>query len=301
MTGAELRAKLGRVGIWAGPMNLLPAPEFRRTAAEIERLGFGSIWFGEAYGREAFANAAILLGATERVMVGSGIASIYARDPVTMANGGRTLAEAWPGRFVLGVGVSHAPTLEPRGHRYRPPVATMRAYLDAMAAAPWRGAPADARLPPVVLAALGPRMLELAGERAAGAHPYFVPVEHTRRAREILGPGPLLVPEQAIVLAADRPAARAIADGHLTVYLRLPNYRNNLLRLGWSENDLAPPGSDALFDAIIAWGDEAAIGERVSAHLAAGADSVLLQPLTATPDVTSYTDALRRLAPLAAG
>lgn len=291
---ADIRDRLGPVGIWAGQMSGLPAKALRETAAEIERLGFGSLWFAEALAREAFAHAAILLAATERLVIGSGIANIYARDPVAMASGARTLEDAWPGRFLLGIGVSHAPSVALRGHQYGRPVATMAAYLDAIEAAPWRPGQPPA-LPPVVLAALGPRMLGLARDRAAGAHPYFVPVEHTRQAREVLGQGPLLLPEQAVVLAGDRRSARAAGDRYLRQYLGLDNYRRNLERLGWEADDLEPPGSDALFDAVVAWGDEAAVAERVKEHRRAGADSVLLQPLTATPDVP-YLDELRRLA-----
>src|SRR5207245_10280497 len=143
---------------------------------ELEAAGFGALWYGESYGREAFAQGAVLLAHSQRINVASGIANIYVRDPMAMANGARTLEQAWPGRFLLGLGVSHAPMVEGRGHGYGKPVSTMAAYLDAMEAAPWRGP--EVRLPPVVLAALGPRMLELAGRRTAGAFPYFVSVEH---------------------------------------------------------------------------------------------------------------------------
>jgi probable F420-dependent oxidoreductase len=295
----RIAERIGQVGIWAGQMSSLPADALRRSAAEVERLGFGSLWFGESFGREAFAHAALLLASTDALVVGTGIANIYARDPVAMANGGRTLEEAWPGRFVLGIGVSHAPSTQARGHEYGRPVAQMRTYLDGMAAAPWRvGTGGDPPMPPVVLAALGPRMLELARDRTAGAHPYFVTADHTRRAREILGPGPLLVPEMAVVLARDRREARDVGDRYVSLYLGLDNYRNNLARIGWAAGDLEPPGSDALFDAVVAWGDEAAVAERVRQHLEAGADSVLLQPLTRTPEA-AYTEELRRLAALA--
>ena len=175
---------------------------------------------------------------------------------------------------------------------YGKPVSAMSAYLDAMESAPWRGP--DVKTPPVVLAALGPRMLELAARRGAGAHPYFVPVEHTRRAREVLGSGPLLAPEQAVVFASSRAQALEVAGGHLRTYLSLPNYRNNLRRLGWTDEALGsdPPGHE-LFDALIAWGDEEAILERVLAHLAAGADHVVLQPLTAAPE-KPYVEEVRR-------
>jgi len=261
---------------------------------ELEAAGFGAIWYGESYGREAFAQGAILLAHSKRLNVASGIANIYVRDPMAMANGARALEQAWPGRFLLGLGVSHAPMVEGRGHDYGKPVAAMATYLDGMESAPWRGT--EVQMPPVVLAALGPRMLGLAGRRTAGAHPYFVPVEHTRRAREILGPGPLLAPEQAVVFASSRERALEIAGGHLRTYLSLPNYRNNLLRLGWTEETLGadPPGAE-LVDALVAWGDEDAILARVRAHLEAGADHVVVQPLTADPQ-KPYVEEVRRLA-----
>lgn len=291
MDVAELRGRLGPVGVWAGPLQQLPADGLRRAVREIEELGFGSYWYPESFGREAFSQAALLLSATEHLLVASGIANLYARDPIAMANGARTLEEAWPGRFILGVGVSHRPSVENRGHAYTGPIETMRRYLEGIRGAPWPAGDARQATPPVVLAALGPKMLALARDETAGAHPYFVPVEHTRMAREVLGPDRLLLPEQAVVLAPERAAARAVGDAHLAGYLRLDNYRRNLVRLGWGEADLELPGSDALFDAIVAWGDEEAVAARVAEHRAAGADSVLIQALGEDPMAT-----LRRLA-----
>ena len=210
------------------------------------------------------------------MVVASGIANIHARDPMAMANGARALGEAYPGRFVLGLGVSHAPSVARRGGTYGRPIETMRAYLDAMAATPY-GAPEPEPPVPVVLAALGPRMLELAAERADGAHPYFVPVEHTAFAREQLGPEPFLAVEQTAVLTSDRDEGRRIGRAFAATYLALPNYANNLRRLGWSDEDLASGGSDRLIDAVIAWGDVDAIVARVRAHLDAGADQVCIQ------------------------
>jgi probable F420-dependent oxidoreductase len=213
-----------------------------------------------------------------------------------MMNGGRTLAEAWPNRFVLGIGVSHAPLLRARGHQYERPLTAMRAYLDAMEEAPYRG-PLPNPPAPIVLAALGVKMLELARDRSAGAHPYFVPVEHTSEARRILGPERVLAPEQAVVFATTRGAARVVGDTHMRTYLSLQNYRQNLVRLGWSEDDLTPPGSDRLFDAMVAWGDDEEIARKLRRHSEAGADHVAVQVLTATPD-RAPTDDLRRLAPV---
>ncbi|MFH1329325.1 MAG: TIGR03620 family F420-dependent LLM class oxidoreductase [Actinomycetota bacterium] len=275
--------ELGRVGVWTMQLGRMPAAAVREAVAGIEALGFRAIWYPETLAKEAMAQAALLLAAGSDVVVASGIANIWARDPVAMINGARTLAEAYPGRFVLGIGVGHAPTAARRGHEYRRPFTTMAGYLDAMEAAPYLG-PEPALRPPVVLAALGPRMLRLAAERTRGAHPYFVPVEHTALARAVLGAGPLLAPEQGVVLATDPAEARAIARGHTRHYLALENYRKNLLRLGWTEADVAGDGSDALVDAVIAWGDVSAIQARVAAHLAAGADHVSVQVLNGPPD-----------------
>jgi len=290
--------KLGRAGVWLGSMANLPATDLRRAVAEIEQMGFGTIWLGEAVAREAFAGAAIILAATSRVVVATGIANIWVRDATAMMNGARALAEAWPDRFVLGIGVSHAPLVSGRGHQYERPLSAMRGYLDAMAKAPYRAAMPD-RPPPIVLAALGPKMLELARERTAGAHPYFVPVEHTREARGILGDDRVLAPEFAVSLARTRDAARATGARYMQTYLNLENYRRNLARLGWSNDELTPPGSDRLFDAVVGWGAEDEIARKIRLHHEAGADHVAVQVLTPTPDRAPLED-LRGLAPLVA-
>jgi probable F420-dependent oxidoreductase len=287
--------ELGRVGVWTSRLGQIPDAEARRAVAEIEDLGFGAIWYPEIMAKEAMSQAALLLAAGERITVATGIANIWARDPAAMINGARTLVEAFPDRFLLGIGVSHAPTVARRGHQYRSPLATMAAYLDAMDAAGYMG-PRPAAEPPVVLAALGPRMLHLAAGRTRGAHPYFVPVEHTVFARKELGEAALLAPEQAVVLSTDSDEARQIARAHTRHYLALDNYRNNLTRLGWSEADLADAGSDALVDAIVAWGDVEAIRSRVAAHLAAGANHVGVQVLDKGLDHFPMDD-LRRMAP----
>jgi probable F420-dependent oxidoreductase len=285
----------GRVGVFAGPINAMPAAVQREFAAEMERLGYGTLWYGESLGQEAFARGAIYLAATQRLVIASGIANIWARDAAAMANGGRTLAEAWPGRFILGLGVSHAPAVRLRGHEYERPYSAMVEYLDAMVNAPWRGPDAD--IPPIVLAALGPRMVGLASQRTAGAYPYFSTSEHVREVRAILGHEPFIASDLPVVLASDLASARAVADRHLNGYLGAANYRNNLLRLGWSEADLTPPGSDRLFEAVVAWGDLDRIAGRVDERLEVGADQVvfnLLDADTSAPPV----DLLRRLAPL---
>jgi probable F420-dependent oxidoreductase len=287
--------ELGRVGVWTSKLGLLPDAEVRGAVAEIEGLGFGAIWYPEVMAKEAMSQAALLLAAGSHIVVATGIANIWARDPAAMINGARTLTEAFPDRFLLGIGVSHAPTVARRGHEYRSPLATMVAYLDAMDAAAYIG-PRPSAEPPVLLAALGPKMLQLAAGRTRGAHPYFVPVEHTAFARRELGKGPLLAPEQAVLLSTDPNEARQIARTHTKHYLTLDNYRNNLVRMGWSEADMADCGSDALVDAIVAWGDVAAIQARVAAHLAAGADHVGVQVLDNGLDHFPMDD-LRRLAP----
>jgi probable F420-dependent oxidoreductase len=287
--------KPGRLGIFSGSLTTQPAGVQREVALEMEKLGYGTLWFGESMAREAFAQAAIFLSATSSLVVASGIANIWVRDPMAMAAGGRALAEAWPDRFILGLGVSHAPMVTSRGHDYARPVSAMREYLDQIGQAPWRGP--DAPLPPIVLAALGPRMVALSAERAAGAYPYFTTAEHIRRVREQLGAEPFLVADLPVVLAGGRAEARTIGNAHTSLYLRTENYRNNLLRLGWKPGDLEPPGSDELFDAVMAWGDIAAVRERIDDLFGAGADQVALNVVTRDRSVP-YLPELRALASL---
>ena len=285
----------GRIGVFIGSLAGQPAAVEREVVAEMEQLGYGTLWYGESIGREVFAHGAILLAATRRIVIASGIANIWARDPQAMATGGRALAEAWPNRFILGLGVSHAPMVERRGHVYERPVAGMTAYLDAMASASWRGP--EAPMPPIVLAALGPRMVALAAERTAGDYTYFTPVEHVREVRAAMGPSAFIAADLPVVLAASRSSARAIGDRHTRLYLSTANYRNNLLRLGWPEDELEPPGSDRLFDAIVAWGGIDQIRERVDALFGAGADQVVLNLVTADPGV-AYVKELQQLSVL---
>lgn len=287
---------LGSVGLWTFQLDLQPTTRVREVAAEIEDLGYGAVWIPELAGRDPLVSSALLLGATTQLVVATGIAGIYGRDPLAMACGHKTLTEAFPDRFLLGLGVSHAPAVEGlRGHTYGPPLTAMRTYLDAMDAAPYFAfAPeTPARR---VLAALGPKMLELAAARAAGAHPYFVPVEHTAIARDRMGADALLAPEQKVVLETDPDVARSVARAAMARYLALPNYTNNLLRLGYTDSDFGDGGSDRLVDAIVAWGDETAIRARVDAHHAAGADHVAVQVLPHEPTALPI-DEWRRLAP----
>ena len=277
---AQKSIQLGAFGVWTFQLDALPAARMQETVAELEEIGYGAVWFGEALGREALSKAALLLAGTERVVIATGIANIYARDPVTMAAAQKTLAEAYPSRFLLGLGVSHIPLVERvRGHRYDKPVPTMRAYLDAMDQAPYQAVPPPSK-PPRVLAALGPLMLKLAAERTDGAHPYNTTPKHTAQARELLGPDPYLCPEQAVILEKDPAKARAIARKFLEIYLGLPNYTNNWLRLGFQETDLANGGSDRLIDAVVSWGDLKTVVSRIQEHHAAGADHVCIQVLT---------------------
>ncbi|MFH8682284.1 LLM class F420-dependent oxidoreductase [Streptomyces lydicus] len=299
MQQQALASRIGRIGVWHGGLGRIPAATARRVAAEIEELGYGALWFGEGPGtKEAFSHAALLLAATGRITVATGIANIWGRDAAAANGAAHTLAEAYDGRFLLGLGASHAPIVNLRGHTYAKPLAAMRDYLDGMDAAPYEGPVAEP--PPArVLAALGPKMLELARDRAAGAHPYLVPTDHTARAREILGDGPLLAPEQAVVLETDPAKARAAARAHTRFYLELPNYVGNLRRFGFDDDDFTGGGSDRLVDALVAWGDVDAVRRRVQEHLDAGADHVALQPLAA--DGGLGLDQLRALAPALTG
>lgn len=290
-----LSLDLGRVGVWSAAFGLMPAAEVRTVVPQLEELGFRTVWSPESFAKEFFANAGTVLAASTHLIFAGGIANIWARDPTAMMNGARTLEEAYPQRLVLGIGVSHEPSATRRGGTYRRPFSIMERYLDAMAEALYVG-PQPESDPPLVLAALGPRMLKLAADRTAGAHPYFVPVEHTKRAREILGAGPLLAPEQAVVMADDGFEAREIARTHTSRYLAMDNYRNNLLRLGFSEADTSGSGSDRLVDAVVAWGSVGDIAGRVSEHFEAGADHVSVQILTRSPS-TFPIEEWRRLAP----
>lgn len=275
--------QLGRVGVWTFAFEAQPWTKVREAAAEIEELGYGALWIPEAVGREAFTHSALLLGSTRSLVIATGIANIFARDPMAASAAHRTLTEAYPERFLLGLGVSHAHLVQGvRGHVYEKPLQKMTEYLEQMDKALYKTPPPSTE-PRRCLAALGPKMLALSAARTLGAHPYFVPVEHTRQAREILGAGPLLAPEQAFVLETDPEKARAVARGHMSVYLKAPNYTNNLKRLGYTDGDLANGGSDRLVDDLVAWGDVEAVVARVRAHHEAGADHVCLQALSLDP------------------
>jgi probable F420-dependent oxidoreductase len=274
--------RLDGVGLWTAQFDFQPSEVVRDTVQELEELGYGSLWIGENIGREPFSQSGLLLAATNHITVATAVANIWARDPLAMTAAQQTLSEAHPGRFVLGIGVSHPQLVnDTRGLRYQHPLQTTRDYLTAMdeQTAAYRAVRAGSTTR--MLAALGPAMLRLAAAHTDGAHTYLVPPEHTATARRILSPGKLLVPEQAVVLERDRSRAREIGRRHLRRYLSLPNYTRNLRRLGFTDDDLSRNGSDRLVDALIAWGDENAIAERLNQHRQAGADHICLQVLDA--------------------
>jgi probable F420-dependent oxidoreductase len=299
----DLRLSIPALGVWTGSLDAVPLAAARDLAVEIEGLGYGALWIPEVAGRDVFLSLGLYLAATERLVGATGIASIWGRDAVTMTGGVKGLTEAFPERALIGLGVSHHTLVEDlRGHEYRNPLATMRGYLERMDASPYT-AFRPSTPPRRVLAALGPRMLELSAERTEGAHTYFVTPEHTAGARPLLGDA-LLCVEQAVLLETDPARAREIGRNHTKTYVRLPNYQNNLRRLGFGDDDFAHGGSDRLIDAIVAWGTEDEIRARVAAHFDAGADHVCVQPIAAEARSVP-SDQWRALAPalveLAAG
>jgi probable F420-dependent oxidoreductase len=272
--------RVTNLGVWAATDGLSAAAA-AAFAKRVEAWGYGALWIPEAFGREVFSASAWLLANTSRLIVASGIANIYARDSFAAAAAQKGLNEQSDGRFLLGLGVSHIPLVQGvRKHEYGKPVATMRTYLEGKSAATYK-AVAPESPPQTVLAALGPKMLELAAELTDGAHPYNVSPEHTHEARAILGPNKLLCVEQGAVLETDATRARAAARRFLELYLTQPNYVNNWRRLGFTDTDFAGGGSDRLVDSIVAWGDETAIRKRIEAHWQAGADHVCVQALGA--------------------
>ncbi|OAA18936.1 putative F420-dependent oxidoreductase, MSMEG_4141 family [Frankia sp. EI5c] len=266
---------LSGIGVWSAHLRWGDPAEAADAAAELDELGFEALWIPDVGGPVLDAVGA-LLAATKRATIATGILNLWMHDPADVAAGHAALTAQHGERFLMGIGVSHAPLIDAaEAGRYRRPLAAMTAFLDGLDKAD-TPVPADAR----VLAALGPKMLDLAGSRARGVHPYLVTPEHTALARERLGPGPLVLPEQTVILATDVDEARGIGRGWLAGYLKLPNYANNLRRLGFTDEELSEV-SDRLFDAVIAWGDEEAVRRRVEEHRAAGADHVCLQVLLA--------------------
>jgi len=288
--------ELGKLGVFCFTDALTPA-QLTELARQTEHLGYAALWYPEVFGYESFALGCFLLQQTETLIIAAGIANIYARDATAAKQGQHTLATFSGGRFLLGLGVSHVPLVEDaRGHHYRPPVATMRAYLDAMDKAA-AIAPRLEEPPPTVLAALGPQMTALATARTAGALPYNVTPEHTARARAILGPNKWLCVEQKVLLGTDATKAREVARQTMAFYLPLANYRNNWMRLGFSEQDLTDGGSDRFLDAMVAWGDVSVLQQRIQAHFDAGASHVCIQALRADGQPIPDWQALAALAP----
>ncbi|MDN4520943.1 LLM class F420-dependent oxidoreductase [Mycolicibacterium austroafricanum] len=268
---------LSGVGLWSSQLRYGNPDEAADAAAELDGLGFTALWIPDV-GGPVLDSVDNLLSATEKTVIATGILNLWMHEPAEVAARYAALTETHGERFLLGIGVSHAPLIDSKEPgRYRKPLAATKAFLDGIDASP-QPVPTANR----VLAALGPKMLQLSATRAAGAHPYLTTPEHTRQAREVLGSGPLLLPEQSVLLTHDRDQAREVGTDWLRSYLALPNYANNLLRLGFTEDDVSSV-SDRLFDALIAWGDEDAVRRRVQEHLDAGADHVCVQVLTADP------------------
>jgi probable F420-dependent oxidoreductase len=275
---ASLERLRGTIGIWTFAHEALPAERSGDIAAELESLGYAAMWLPEAWGREAFTNAGLMLRATSSMIIATGIANIWARDAVAASNATKTLNAAYDDRFVLGLGVSHRPLVERlRGHEYATPVQAMREYLTAMDAAPMR-APEGERRYARVIAALGPKMLSIGATLADGVHPYLVTPEHTVEARGAVGDKFIGV-EQALVLGQDREEFLVRAHAYLEFYTGLENYTNSWRRLGFSDEDFVRGGSERLCDALVVHGDEDAVLARVDEHREAGADHVCLQVL----------------------
>lgn len=291
-----MTTSIGKLGVWAF-LDAYSAPEAADFARKLEGWGYSTLWIPEAVGRDPFAFIGYLTAETEDLVLATGIANIYARDPMTMKAIHQTLSELAPGRFVLGLGVSHEHLVSKvRGHDYGKPLTVMRSYLDAMESALYMGKSATEQAP-IVLAALRDKMLGLAATRVQGAHPYLVTPEHTAHARQIMGKGPLLCPEQMALLETDASTARMAARAALNVYIGLPNYQNNLKQFGFSDADFADGGSDRLVDALVVWGDEQTIAKRIAEHHDAGADHVCVQALSAGGSPVPDVRMLEALAP----
>ena len=298
--------RIDKLAVWINTIGYR-SDDLVAFAQRLEGWGYGTLWINDGMGSDPMVLAAKILARTTRLQVALGVANIYSRDPTMMVGAQYGLNEQWPnaqgeGRFLLGLGASHQFIVEGmRGHAgWGKPVATMRAYLEAMAAIDYAGPP-PAGKPKTVIAALGPKMLELARDRADGAHPFATTPEHTAMARGILGPGKLLLVEQKILLETDAEQARAIGRGLVAGLAGIPNYRNSLLRMGFAEDELGPTVADRVADALVAWGDAVAIGQRIEAHWNAGADQVAVQVMPRDGGLLTAEDeaVLERLAPLA--
>lgn len=268
---------IGSIGLWQG-LDPYPASQLRDLVAQLDEQGWPCLWIPETVARDPFVAAGVMLEATTNLRVATGIASIWARDAMTTANAAKSLNEAYDGRFLLGLGASHHTLTEwVRKHDYSKPLSTMRTYLERMDASMFAGVePAEPTTR--VIAALGPKMLALGAEMTDGVHPYFVPPEHTAIAREAVGPDKMVATEQMVILDTDPASARETARKHMKVYVGLPNYANNLMRLGFTEDEITNM-DDRLVDAIVVWGTVDDIAARVRAHQDAGASHVCIQVL----------------------
>ena len=273
----EVTLDPGKIGIWTHQLDGVPSARAREAANEIEEMGFGAIWIPETAGRDPFVHSSLLLSATQKIVLATGIASIYSRDALAMASATRTLSEAFADRFLLGVGVSHGPFVEViRGHTWEKPLENLSNYIENLKKAPfWAYRPENEA--PICIGALGPKALKLAAELTWGAHPYNVTADHTLMARETMGKEAFLAPMVAVILETDSSKARELARKDLGIYLDLPNYRNNLLRIGFTEDDLSGGGSDRVLDAIRPWGDIETISNKITEHFDAGADHICVQ------------------------
>jgi probable F420-dependent oxidoreductase len=272
--------ELGRIGVWTGLDNS-SADESVAFAHRVEAMGYSALWIPEAVGRDPFSQIGYLAASTSRLIFATGIANIYARDPMLMNSIRKTLSELAPKRFILGLGVSHKHLVSnQRGHDYSKPLTTMRNYLESMDKALFMGREPEHEAP-VVIGALRDKMLTLAATQANGAHPYNVTPAHTKHAREVMGPDALLCPEQMVLGVTDPDKAREIARKHLAVYMRLPNYQNCLKEYGFSDSDFEDGASDALVDALVSWGEPEKIVDQIRAHLDAGANHVCIQAFPA--------------------
>jgi probable F420-dependent oxidoreductase len=283
--------QLGRLGVWYGT-DKLDGSQLRDFVRTVEKNGYSTLWYPESRGYESMSLAAFLLSCSEKLAIGSSIANIYARDSFTAQRAMISLNALYGNRFILGLGVSHIPLVEGvRGHRYDKPLGAMSAYLDGI-----NKVAAAGEFPPVMVAALGPKMLALSGAKSRGAVPYNVTPKHTAEAAAILGPSKWLAVEQKVTIETDPAKARALGRKELARYMVLPNYRNNWLRLGFTEADLADGGSDAFIDAMVLWGDADTIKRGLRAHFAAGATHVCLQPVHADGDFAARDRMLAALA-----
>src|SRR5579875_437890 len=288
--------ELGKLGLWFF-LDAMPAEETLKFARMGEKLGYSALWIPEAVGRHPFAHAGYLLAQTERLILATGIANIYARYPITMAAGARSLAEQSDGRFILGIGVSHKHLVAGlRGHDYSKPYSYMAEYLGKMKTSIYKATPPKEE-PPILLAALHPKMLALAASEANGTHTYFTTPEHTAKFRAAIGAKPWICAAQAVILETDAARARAAARNYMQIYLRAPNYIRSVKNVGFTDADVAENGSDRLVDAIVAWGSADRIRERIDAHLKSGANHVCILPVRADNQPLPDLKAVEALAP----